>query len=158
METINVNYKLNKEGIKIVFSNAFNDDGIHYWGVILDRKPSADELSLSDIYDNNRKASEKNAEAPPINSFPDADTCTDMLLNGKPLYVLEIEEDEDSTILGVHELNKENFEKGFASFISRSLEQPRTGGLIFNYQFDYGNPEVGDWVIQQAIFNEMRYG
>lgn len=149
METINVNYKLNKEGIKIVFSNAFNDDGIHYWGVISDRKPSADELSLSDIYDNNREASEKNAEAPPIHSFPDADTCTDMLLNGKPLYVLEIEEDEDSTILGVHELNQENFEKGFASFIK---------ALIFNYQFDYCNPEIGDWIIQQAIFNEMRYG
>ena len=58
----------------------------------------------------------------------------------------------------IHELNAENLAKGFASFIKRSIEQPRGQQVMFSFEFEYGNPELGDWIIQQAIFNEMRYG
>lgn len=158
METINVNYQLDKEDVIMIFHNAFIPQGIDYWGVISDRKPNDNEKSLNCMTTNDESESEKNAEAAPIHSFPDENRCAELLFSGKLLYVLEIEENEECTIIGVHELNADKLAKGFASFIKRSIEQPRGHQVMLSYQFEYGSPEVGDWIIQQAIFNEMKYG
>ena len=71
--------------------------------------------------------SEKNAEAPPICCFPNENTCAELLFSGKPLYVLELEEDGDFTIIETHELNAEKLAKGFASFIKRSVNNQEAG-------------------------------
>ena len=155
METINVNYQLNKEDLIKIFDIAL--EGIDYWGSISDRKPNDNEKNLYDMKRSDEAESEKNAEAPPICCFPNENTCAELLFSGKPIYVLELEEDGDFTIIETHELNVEKLAKGFASFIKRSIEQPRGRQEIYSFEFDYGNPEVGDWIVQQAIFNEMKY-
>ena len=149
METINVNYKLNKEDVTKIFSNALQTGGIGDWGMIIDRKPPEDAKTLEDIVSSVK-----------VLRIPDENTCTELLLSGNPLYVVETYDTETNLIEGsfIHELNAENLAKGFASFIKRSIEQPRGQQVMFSFEFEYGNPVVGDWIIQKAIFNEMRYG
>lgn len=149
METINVNYQLNKEDVTKIFSNALQTGGIGYWGIVIDKKPPEGAETLEDI-----------VSCVKVLAVPNESTCAELLLSGKSLYVVETYDTEADEIDGsfIHELNAENLAKGFASFIKRSIEQPRGQQTMFSFEFEYGNPVVGDWIIQQAIFNEMRYG
>ena len=149
MDTINVNYQLNKEDVTKIFSNAFQTGGIGYWGMVIDRKPPEGAKTLEDIVSSVK-----------VLRIPDENTCAELLLSGNPLYVVETYDTESDGVEDsfIHELNAENLAKGFASFIKRSIEQPRGQQVMFSFEFEYGNPVVGDWILQQAIFNEMRYG
>ena len=144
-ESVNVNFSLKKDDIALIFDNAGHPHGIDYWGCISKRKPKDDENSVAKMVYNDQDLDDPDANFPNLR-----EECPDLLLNGQSVYVLEIEEDTNSTIIGCHELNIEKLVNAFAKYIDAVIHGE-------SVTLETGQPELGDYIIQEAIFGEQRY-
>ncbi len=147
MKTLKVDMKLSKEDLVLIFDNAMMPQGIDYWGVLVKEHPASNQMRVSDLLDAPDDEDNYNLEA---------EEAADLILAGFSIVVLEVDGDN---VTNSHDLKADDLAYGFGQYLHVSMRQDRNKNYeSLDMTFTEGQPQIGDYIIQEAIFAEQKYG